>query len=104
MSRPIGYSRVTPKNIYLNRRRFLTGAAALAALSPGALASNKLEGVVKSAFNAGGEKVTPYNFVTGYNNFYEFGTGKDEPAKHAENFRTRPWTVTLEGEVGAPKT
>ena len=59
---------------------------------------------MKSGYNVGNEKVTPYNFVTSYNNFYEFGTGKDEPAKHAKDFRTMPWTITLEGEVAAPKT
>ena len=104
MSSAMGYSQVTPKEVYLNRRRFLTGALALAALSKPSLANTKLSGVVKSSYNVGNEKVTPYNFVTGYNNFYEFGTGKDEPAKNAKDFRTSPWAVTLEGEVTAPKT
>jgi methionine sulfoxide reductase catalytic subunit len=104
MNKPPAYSEVTPKRVYLSRRRFLTSAAALGALAKPLPANTKLTGVVKSAYNAGSEKITPYNFVTGYNNFYEFGTGKDEPAKLARNFHTMPWTVTLEGEVASPKT
>lgn len=45
------------------------------------------------------DKLTPYDDVTGYNNFYEFGTGKDDPAKNARQFRTQPWTVEIAGEV-----
>jgi sulfoxide reductase catalytic subunit YedY len=48
------------------------------------------------------DELTPYEDVTTYNNFYEFGTGKDDPAKQAGDFRTRPWTVTVEGEVNRP--
>jgi methionine sulfoxide reductase catalytic subunit len=99
----IPYSQVTPKHVYVNRRRFLTGAAALA-LAKASLANTKLSGVVKSAYNVGKEKITPYSVISGYNNFYEFGTGKDEPAKLSKNFRTMPWSVTLEGEVAASKT
>ncbi len=102
--RTLAYSQVTPRHIYFSRRRFLAGAAALGAVCKSSLASTKLNGVVQSRYNAGGEKVTPYKVVSGYNNFYEFGTGKDEPAKNAANFRTTPWTVTLEGEVATPRT
>jgi sulfoxide reductase catalytic subunit YedY len=97
---------VTPKQVYVNRRRFLaTGAAALGALVPGAFiakAGTRLEGVNRSPFSTT-EKPTPANFITGYTNFYEFGTGKDEPPKNARNFKTSPWTVAVEGEVGKPK-
>ena len=59
----------------------------------------------KTAFNAGGEKITPQKIVTTYNNFYEFGTGKDEPAKNAPKWKpASPWTVRIEGEVAQPKT
>ena len=98
------YSDVTPKEIYLNRRRFLwsTMSAALAAPIPAAAASLK---AAQTAFNAGGEKVTSQKIVTSYNNFYEFGTGKDEPAKNAPKWKPRsPWTVRIEGEVAQPKT
>ena len=94
------YSNVTPKEIYLNRRRFL--AAALALPIPAVAA--KL-GAEKTAFNAGGEKITPQKIATTYNNYYEFGTGKDEPAKNAPKWKPNsPWTVRIEGEVAQPKT
>ena len=94
------YSEVTPKEIYLNRRKFL--AAALAVPVPAIAA--KLS-AAKSAFTAGGEKITPAKNVTTYNNFYEFGTGKGEPAKNAPQWRLpAPWTVRIEGEVAQPKT
>jgi len=101
------YSDITPKDVYLNRRRFLAaGAASLGALAApfSARATTKLDGVRKSAYNVGKEALTPQNIVTSYNNFYEFGTGKDEPAKLARNFKTSPWTVHIEGEVAKPKT
>ncbi len=76
------YSDVTPKHVYLNRRRFLgAGAAALGALAaPGsASATARLSDVKKSSYNVGNEALTAESIVTTYNNFYEFGTGKDEP-------------------------
>src|SRR5665213_3198503 len=94
------YSDVTPKEIYLNRRRFL--AAALALPIPAAAATLN---AAKTSFHAGGEKVTSQKIVTSYNNFYEFGTGKDEPAKNAPKWKpSSPWTVRIEGEVAQPKT
>jgi len=96
----LAYSAVTPKHIYLNRRRFL--AAALALPIPAAAA--KLS-AGKTAFNADFEKITPQNIATSYNNYYEFGTGKDEPAKNAPKWKpSSPWTVRIEGEVAQPKT
>lgn len=98
------HSQVTPKAVYLNRRHFL-GAAAFAALSGAgrARANTKLTDVKKTGYNAGNEKVTPYEYVTGYNNYYEFGTDKLEPAKYAKNLQTMPWTVSIEGEVARPR-
>jgi sulfoxide reductase catalytic subunit YedY len=93
------YSDVTPKATYLSRRRFL--AAALAA--PVAARATTLIGVTPSPYSTK-EEPTPLNAVTGYNNYYEFGTGKDEPVKLAKNYRTSPWTVSIEGEVVKPKT
>jgi sulfoxide reductase catalytic subunit YedY len=101
------YSQVTPKSEYLNRRRFLSGgAAALGATllpTPG-FAGTKLTGVSKSPLSATDEELTPYQAVTGYNNYYEFGTGKGDPVKNAQNFKTSPWTLTIEGDVAKPKT
>jgi sulfoxide reductase catalytic subunit YedY len=100
------YSDVTPKPLYVNRRHFLAGSVALGAL--GALASTsrgaKLEDVKKSSYNVGDEKITPAQAVTHYNNYYEFGTDKEDPAKNAQNFRTSPWTLKVEGEVAKPLT
>jgi sulfoxide reductase catalytic subunit YedY len=104
-------SEITPKDLYLNRRKFLAGAAMAGAaaatglglkelLAPSSTvhAGEKINGIQKSAFSTT-EKVTPYNDVTHYNNYYEFSTEKEEPADLAKNFRTRPWTVTIDGDV-----
>jgi sulfoxide reductase catalytic subunit YedY len=99
--RTLRASDVTPKAIYLNRRRFLAAGAAGLALP--ALAGTKLSGVVKSPLSTT-EKPTPYRDVTTYNNFFEFGTAKEQPAELAKNFRTSPWTVVVDGEVAKPRT
>ncbi len=105
-------SEITPKQIYLRRREFLqASAAAMAAAGFGALAGvgvgeaqtrTKLKGPIKKTSYGAGEKVNLYDHVTSYNNFYEFGTGKDEPKVNARNFRTSPWTIEVEGEVAKP--
>jgi methionine sulfoxide reductase catalytic subunit len=107
----IRYSEITPKNLYLNRRKFLANAAlagAAAAIGVGlketiwpskiVLAGNKIDGVKKSPFSTT-ETITPFQDVTHYNNYYEFGTGKTDPAEEAKDFRPRPWTVKIDGLV-----
>jgi sulfoxide reductase catalytic subunit YedY len=105
-------SEITDQKVYLERRQFLRAASAAAlavttGVIPGLLApgltqaGEKLEGVRKSSFSTD-EALTPYEDVTHYNNFYEFGTDKDSPAKLATNFRTKPWSVIVEGEVNKP--
>ena len=109
-------SEITPKSVYLNRRKFLAAASAAGAtliasrglldvISPSktALAGNKLQGVSKGPF-ATDEKQTPFKDVTHYNNFYEFGTDKEDPAEKAKNFKTSPWSISVEGAVNKPKT
>jgi sulfoxide reductase catalytic subunit YedY len=100
------YSEVTPKDVYLSRRRLLTaGSVALGSLLAGtdaALAGTMLTGFTKSPLSTD-EKKTPYKDVTNYNNFYEFGTAKEQPAEYAKNFRTSPWQVKIEGLAGKPK-
>jgi sulfoxide reductase catalytic subunit YedY len=105
-------SEITPKNLYLSRRKFLAGAALAGAAAvgglersafpPGAQAEGggnaKIEGIGKSPFSTS-ETITPYKDVTHYNNYYEFSTDKEGPAELAKNFRTRPWTVTVDGLV-----
>jgi sulfoxide reductase catalytic subunit YedY len=104
-------SEITPKETYLNRRKFLagaalTGAAALTGVRLGILAeprltaeaNGKIPNLQKSPFSTT-EKITPYKDVTNYNNFYEFSTDKYTPAELAKNFKTHPWKVTIDGQV-----
>lgn len=109
-------SEITPKKLALNRRTFLAGLATAGAAAvagaglrglakPGvtAHANAKIDGIQKSAFSTN-ETITPYKDVTNYNNYYEFSTDKYEPAGLAKNFKTRPWTVTIDGLVKSKKT
>jgi sulfoxide reductase catalytic subunit YedY len=112
-ARDIKSSEITDKTLYLERRRFLQRAsaavlaAAVTTLAPGlsrltfAQTREKLEGVQKSPVSTD-EPLTPYEDITNYNNFYEFDTDKYSPAKLAKNFRTKPWSVVVEGEVNKP--
>ena len=101
---------------YMNRRRFLRGAAAAGVaavgasrlaevLSPGiaAHAGTKLE-TIHSPLTTTGEQLTSLEDITHYNNFYEFGVDKGDPAKNAGALPTRPWTVKVEGKVAKPLT
>src|SRR5260370_28473407 len=88
-------SEITPKHLYINRRSFLAGAVLAAG---NARAGVKLETIGKSPFSTT-EKITPYNDVTHYNNYYEFGTSKDQPAVLAQKLKTSPWTVKVERAV-----
>ena len=100
-SEDIRSSETTPKNLYLNRRKFLEGTAiAVAGLGfrKLAFANDKIAGLQKSPFSTT-EAQTPYKDVTNYNNYYEFSTDKYEPAGLARNFKTRPWNVTIDGLV-----
>lgn len=105
----IRYSEVTPKSVYMDRRKFLAGLplAALAArelLSPSgrALATTKLPPLAKSPFSTT-EKENTFQEVSTYNNFYEFGTNKDQPAQLAKNFKTDEWVVSVEGDCAKPR-
>src|SRR5258708_206181 len=99
----IRYSQVTPKHVYLNRRQILAGGLAALALPGIAQGGTKLQGVTKSKYTVE-EKVTPYDAITKYNNFYEFGTSKEQPAELAKDFRTNPWSLSIEGAVAKPQT
>ena len=107
-------SEVTPRELYLRRREFIGAAgvtaAALAAgvLAPGSAdaqnpAAQKLTNLKKSAFTTD-EKMNSYRDVTTYNNFYEFGLDKGDPARHAHALKPRPWTIKVEGECAKPGT
>ncbi len=102
-------SEITDESLYLRRREFLSRAVttAAAALLPGA-ACGAGESVGSAGPSAGGdpfrtdEPLTDFDDATGYNNFYEFGTDKRDPARHAHRMRTKPWTVEIAGEVAKP--
>ncbi len=109
-------SEITPKDLYLNRRQFILAASATA-LSAGAalsgldlslspqqvIAGEKLSDLRKSSFSTS-EKLNSFKDITNYNNFYELGTDKSDPAANAKYLTTRPWTVAVEGEVKKAKT
>ena len=97
------YSDVTPKHLYLNRRRFLSTVGALAL--PSAAMAAKIDAYKKNAFDSGGEKPSPKETVTTYNNFYEFGTGKEDPSINAPKWKPNAeWPIRLEGAVKQAKT
>jgi sulfoxide reductase catalytic subunit YedY len=95
-------SEITPESVYLDRRKFVgtAGALALGALiAPSTLPAMACAGEAAAEQE---EKVTDEKDATTYNNFYEFGTGKEDPAEQAQGFKTRPWTVSVEGLVKKP--
>jgi hypothetical protein len=96
------YSSVTPKSVYMSRRQFLAGSSAAFGFASALSFANTKLNATKSALSTR-EKPTPYKDVTTYNNFYEFGTGKGDPVRNAKNFRTTPWTVSIEGAVAKPQ-
>jgi sulfoxide reductase catalytic subunit YedY len=109
-------SEITTKDVFDGRRRFLktaaiSGVGVLAGtLAPSSFANEdqgkKLMGIQPSKWTevSAGEKLTDYKAVTSYNNFYEFGTGKEDPLVYARNFKPKPWSVIVDGEVDKPGT
>ena len=100
-------SEVTDPGLYRERRRFLGLGAAATALA--ILSANRAAAAAIADYRHGAvtldEKPTPFEAVTTYNNFYEFGTDKSDPAKIAPGrFATRPWTVVVDGECARPAT
>jgi sulfoxide reductase catalytic subunit YedY len=84
-------SEITPEQIYRDRRRFITAGAA-------GLATAALSPILQAGLQPD-DTVTPESIVTQYNNFYEFGTDKSDPAAYAHEMTTDPWTVTVSGEA-----
>ncbi|NBJ11875.1 protein-methionine-sulfoxide reductase catalytic subunit MsrP [Microvirga sp. SYSU G3D207] len=95
-------SEITPREVYFTRRQWMAGAAglALSAALPRGLEAAPLP-AAKSPFSTD-EKPTSREDVTSYNNFYEFGTGKEDPAARAKSLKTSPWTVKVDGLVNKP--
>lgn len=114
-------SEVTPEAVYRARRMLLGGMLAAGAISvlPGRLAaatryegvtpgaepawfSEKLSSAAWQAEGLPGESIAPFDSASRYNNFFEFGPGKDDPAEHAAAMQVDPWSVSVDGEVGRP--
>lgn len=113
-------SDITPEAVYLSRRAFMAAAGGLAAM--GALPlraesqryadvepaeapawfADKLAAVRWGAVTPGEEALTPFKDVTHYNNFYEFGTSKGDPARYADGLEVEPWSVMVDGAVAKP--
>jgi methionine sulfoxide reductase catalytic subunit len=95
-------SEITPREVYLNRRMLLAGAAGL--LGVGAMPDGAAAVTLQAAKSplSTDEKPTSLKDVTSYNNYYEFGVDKDDPASHAHTLTTKPWTVKIDGLVGKP--
>jgi sulfoxide reductase catalytic subunit YedY len=92
-------SEVTDEAVFWNRRQFLGAAAGALA----AAVAPPLPSVLRPSAS-GDDELTPYDDITTYNNFYEFGLDKSDPSRNAHTLRTRPWTVAIEGEVHRPQT
>jgi sulfoxide reductase catalytic subunit YedY len=113
-------SEVTPREVWRQRRRLVAAAAGLTASGGASLAVGSAQARSAGIMQGGDpaaqkllaspsklstpERATPYKLVTTYNNFYEFGTEKDDPVKHAHRLRTRPWSVMVDGEVAKPRS
>ena len=93
-------SEITPEHIYQNRRSFIKSAAAgTASLMLGSFFS-----LSASSNTLTSEKLTSYKDITTYNNYYEFGTDKEDPSNNSGKFKISPWSITIEGEVEQAKT
>jgi sulfoxide reductase catalytic subunit YedY len=107
-------SEITPEHVYLSRRKFIVGAGALAAgaflsacgvqAPPATPQTDEVAPKASAPTDELGDKLTPYDAVTHYNNYYEFSTGKEEVARLSPGFKTSPWTVQVGGLVNKPKT
>jgi len=105
--RDIPSSEITPESAWFNRRTFVAGLAAAGLVGTAratpqyqitGTGQEELEGVSRGPFNAG-EPANSYEDITTYNNFYEFGVGKDDPHRNSGSFKPQPWTVRVEGEA-----
>ena len=109
----IASSDITPKEIYEKRRRLLKLAGGAAVLGAGLVpgmnrAAEQTPGLAKlvaaKSSLSTNEPPTAYKYVTGYNNYYEFGTDKEDPAHNSARLKARPWTIAVDGEVAKPRT
>jgi sulfoxide reductase catalytic subunit YedY len=94
-------SEITPESLYLDRRQFVGAAGALAL---GALVAPSVLQAAPGPRVGQDDKLTSEEDATSYNNYYEFGTDKDEPKELARGFKPKPWTIEIAGLVKAPRT
>lgn len=98
-------SEITEEAVYLRRREFMQAGAGLALLPFVKTAAAKAQAALHYSKNpklSTTEKLTDYDAITSYNNFYEFGTDKYSPAKYAQRLTTTPWSIEIDGETGKP--
>jgi len=93
------HSEITPEQIYNKRRKFIKSIG----LGVGSLSLSSIP-FLNNAYSQNKTELTSYKDITTYNNYYEFGTGKGDPFKNSQEFITKPWNVTIEGEVDSPIT
>jgi sulfoxide reductase catalytic subunit YedY len=93
------YSEITPEQIYNKRRKFIKSIG----LGVGSLSLSSIP-FLNNAYSQNKNELTSYEDITTYNNYYEFGTGKGDPYKNSQEFITKPWNVTIEGEIDSPIT
>ena len=93
------HSEITPEQIYNKRRKFIKSIG----LGVGSLSLSSIP-FLNNAYSQNKNELTSYKDITTYNNYYEFGTGKGDPFKNSQEFITKPWNVTIEGEVDSPIT
>ena len=92
----IKYSEITPEKIYNRRREFIKRFG----ITTGSLIiGQNIINTANASTNNLEEKITEYRYITTYNNYYEFGTKKSDPAEKSQNFKTKPWEITVDGEV-----
>ena len=92
----IKYSDITPEKIYNRRREFIKRFG----MTTGSLIiGQNIINTANASTNNLGKKITEYRYITTYNNYYEFGTRKSDPAEKSQNFKTKPWEITVDGEV-----
>lgn len=99
-------SEITPYNLYINRRKFIKKASAVGLVSilPTEIYSKHIgESDDYNMFLDEGDTLNTYEEITNYNNFYEFGMGKSDPAENSKNFNPKPWSIKVEGLVNKPQ-
>jgi len=94
------YSEITPEKVYTKRRKFIKSVG----LGLGSLTLGSMSLLNNAHSLEGNSELTSYKDITTYNNYYEFGTGKGDPYKNSQEFKIKPWNVSIEGEVESPIT